>query len=113
MNTRNYDELSEDELREMLLNQVCPLWSKDYATQLKEKAAGHRELLTGLLAEIRHLYDWTSKKDAKTDDAVANFYKGIKCANEDPSNYRNKCEFTIGMDGTVGFRLGELRILTN
>lgn len=86
---------------------MCPFWSKDYATQLEEKQAGHRELLAGLLDEVRGLYDWSSKETGETSDTVAGFYEGIKCVSDEPSNYRNKCEFSVGMDGAVGFRLGE------
>ena len=102
---RNYDQLSADELRRLLLDQVCPLWSKDYKTQLDEKRASHVELLSGLVNEIQELH--SSKSTTEAADEVAGFYEGIRYVEDEPSHYRNKCELTVGMDGTVGFRLGE------
>ena len=97
---------------ELLNDKVCPLWRLPYDEQLDKKSANTREFLQDLRKGIGK----TVNKDAKD---VFEWYLTSKRINEgmicpliaivrspEVVGYRNKCEFSIGEDKTVGFRAG-------
>uniref|UniRef100_A0A8C9WJM1 tRNA (uracil(54)-C(5))-methyltransferase n=1 Tax=Scleropages formosus TaxID=113540 RepID=A0A8C9WJM1_SCLFO len=95
---------------------VTPLWSVPYEEQLKTKERGVQAVLQTLAREIgnnnKAMLPWLFVQKEK--------YNKMCCPLEgiSPSpiqtEYRNKCEFLIGMgangeDKTVGFRLGKYK----
>lgn len=90
---------------------MCPYSSKSYEEQITEKAINHNKYLIDLMEGIQQANNAQFKftPDELTRQA-AKVYEGLSHS-KSVTNYRNKCEFTVGMDGTVGFRLGELKAL--
>lgn len=112
-------EVGEDSRSKVVVSEddvnykVCPLWNKPYEEQLKIKEADMRSVLnmtrqlTKICPSLRKdspkLYAWTQK------------YRKICCQFDGvtPSpclkGYRNKCEFNVGNDGVLGFRMGSYK----
>lgn len=101
--------LTEDDI----ISQVCPYWGKSYEDQLKLKDDEMRSILK-MSRKITRLSP-TLEKDAPKLYAWARKNEKISCQFDGviPSpliiGYRNKCEFNIGSDGSVGFRSGRYR----
>ena len=70
---------------------------------MQEKKELHMKLLEELFNEIKKLNNYQDKQSN-----VIEIYDGIRFSDK-PNNYRNKCEFSIGKDGAIGFRLGSYR----
>lgn len=92
---------------------VCPLWTKDYDTQLKNKDRLMRSVLN-MYKQIR-AFSSSLAKDAPNLFAWNESHKDICCPflgiERSPiiNGYRNKCEFNVDRDGNVGFRLGRYK----
>ena len=94
-------------------NKVCPLWESSYDDQIKFKDTlissvlkiGKRlvKMCPAIQRDAPKLYDWI-----KGNDEVCCQYDGVA---HSPviSGYRNKCEFNIGRDGVIGFKLGRYK----
>lgn len=108
------NNVEDDTISECDINkQVCPLWEKTYDDQLKYKESSMRTLLnfskqiTKLSSNLRKdapkLYDWIQQnnKICCPFDGVASSPRLI--------GYRNKCEFNIDGQGTIGFRMGRYK----
>uniref|UniRef100_A0A8D0CGN6 tRNA (uracil(54)-C(5))-methyltransferase n=1 Tax=Scleropages formosus TaxID=113540 RepID=A0A8D0CGN6_SCLFO len=102
--------------KQQIADVVTPLWSVPYEEQLKTKERGVQAVLQTLAREIgnnnKAMLPWLFVQKEK--------YNKMCCPLEgiSPSpiqtEYRNKCEFLIGMgangeDKTVGFRLGKYK----
>ncbi|CAB1322138.1 unnamed protein product [Coregonus sp. 'balchen'] len=111
-------EAEEDEapLSVQIANVVTPLWNVPYEEQLRRKEQEVEGVLQRLAREIgntnKAMLPWLFVQKEK--------YKRMCCPLEDirpsPSQieYRNKCEFVIGIgangeDKTIGFRLGKYK----
>lgn len=108
------DCLSERVSTETDVNlKVCPLWNKPYEEQLKIKETDMRSVLNmarkiskicpSLQKDAPKLYEWTQK-----NRKICCQFDGIAPS---PSliGYRNKCEFNVGRDGVLGFRMGRYK----
>ncbi|PSN32844.1 tRNA (uracil-5-)-methyltransferase A [Blattella germanica] len=106
-------KLDDRTQEERLHESVTPLWNVPYEKQLEQKQRKVREILLKLGSGIERsnpdLKPWLNQQREK--------YNGLPCElwKVRPSpvvdGYRNKCEFTVGMNvetgqRTVGFRLG-------
>lgn len=94
-------------------SQVCPMWDKDYDHQIRYKSTSLRAILKlskqliKLCPTLRRdhpkLFEWTQK-----NAQICCQFDGVE-----PSpvlnGYRNKCEFNVGPDGTIGFRVGRYK----
>jgi len=94
-------------------DKVCPLWKTNYEEQLKIKDHDMKSMLniakqlTKLCPNLKHdspaLFKWMTK-----NDKICCPFDGVE-----PSpitiGYRNKCEFNVGKDGIVGFRVGSYK----
>uniref|UniRef100_A0A8C9TA63 tRNA (uracil(54)-C(5))-methyltransferase n=1 Tax=Scleropages formosus TaxID=113540 RepID=A0A8C9TA63_SCLFO len=113
---RKQQEEDEEEEEQQIADVVTPLWSVPYEEQLKTKERGVQAVLQTLAREIgnnnKAMLPWLFVQKEK--------YNKMCCPLEgiSPSpiqtEYRNKCEFLIGMgangeDKTVGFRLGKYK----
>lgn len=92
---------------------VCPLLDKPYQDQLKIKESAMRHLLNfskpirkfcqNLEKEAPKLFNWLQE-----NSKIACQFDGVE-----PSpilvGYRNKCEFNVDCNGTVGFRVGRYK----
>lgn len=104
---------TEETLIEKLNAQVCPLWDKEYSEQLKFKENHMRSVLNlskqvlkltpSLKRDSPKLFEWTQK-----NSKICCPFDGVQ-ASPRIDGYRNKCEFNVGRDGTVGFRLGRYK----
>uniref|UniRef100_A0A671LPR2 tRNA (uracil(54)-C(5))-methyltransferase n=1 Tax=Sinocyclocheilus anshuiensis TaxID=1608454 RepID=A0A671LPR2_9TELE len=109
-------KLEEEPLNIQIANAVTPLWNVPYEEQLKRKEKEVEGVLQKLTREIgnnnKAMLPWLFVQKEK--------YNKICCPLEAirPSpvqtEYRNKCEFVIGVgadgeDKTVGFRLGKYK----
>lgn len=111
----NQEQTLDDEETtiEKLNAQVCPLWDKEYTEQLEIKDNLIRSVLNlgeqvvklspTLKSDSPKLFEW-----AQRNKKICCSYDGV---NPSPriDNYRNKCEFNVGRDSTVGFRLGRYK----
>lgn len=93
--------------------QVCPLWTQEYVDQVKFKESQMKSVLNfskqikkmsiNLKNDSPELYNWITK-----NEKICCTFDGVV-----PSpiimGYRNKCEFTIGRDGIIGFKIGRYR----
>ena len=85
---------------------VTPLWRLDYDTQLQQKISSVCSRLTEYLREARGIsprFTWPNA----VGDLPCPFLGIVPAPN--PFDYRNKCEFTIGLNNdelTVGFNAG-------
>lgn len=108
------DEIYDEETAIQKLNaQVCPLWDKEYSEQLKIKENSMRSVLSlakqivklspTLKNDSPKLFAWTQE-----NSKICCPFDGVE-ASPRINGYRNKCEFNVGRDGTVGFRLGRYK----
>uniref|UniRef100_A0A8C7W0T1 tRNA (uracil(54)-C(5))-methyltransferase n=1 Tax=Oncorhynchus mykiss TaxID=8022 RepID=A0A8C7W0T1_ONCMY len=113
---RERDEEDEAPLSIQIANVVTPLWNVPYEEQLRRKEQEVEGVLQRLAREIgntnKAMLPWLFVQKEK--------YKRMCCPLEEirpsPSQveYRNKCEFVIGIganeeDKTIGFRLGKYK----
>uniref|UniRef100_A0A8C1L2A5 tRNA (uracil(54)-C(5))-methyltransferase n=1 Tax=Cyprinus carpio TaxID=7962 RepID=A0A8C1L2A5_CYPCA len=113
---RKQEEEAEGPLNIQIANAVTPLWNVPYEEQLKRKEKEVEGVLQKLTREIgnnnKAMLPWLFLQKEK--------YNKLCCPLEAirPSpvqtEYRNKCEFVIGVgadgeDKTVGFRLGKYK----
>uniref|UniRef100_A0A674F010 tRNA (uracil(54)-C(5))-methyltransferase n=1 Tax=Salmo trutta TaxID=8032 RepID=A0A674F010_SALTR len=113
---RGRDEEDEAPLSIQIANVVTPLWNVPYEEQLRRKEQEVEGVLQRLAREIgntnKAMLPWLFVQKEK--------YKRMCCPLEEirpsPSQveYRNKCEFVIGIganeeDKTIGFRLGKYK----
>lgn len=94
-------------------DQVCPLWAKSYDDQIKYKETLIRSILNmskqvlkmnpNLQSNAPKLYEWV-----KTNEKICCQFDGV-VRSPVLVAYRNKCEFNIGRDGSVGFKLGRYK----
>lgn len=98
---------------ESINNQVCPFWNTVYEEQVSFKDQMIRSILNmgthvmklshNLEADDFRLFEWVKK-----NNKICCKFDGVM-----PSpvlkGYRNKCEFNIGHDGEVGFKIGRYR----
>ncbi|XP_026066690.1 tRNA (uracil-5-)-methyltransferase homolog A-like [Carassius auratus] len=114
--TQEGEEDEEEPLNIQIANAVTPLWNVPYEEQLKRKEKEVEGVLQKLTREIgnnnKAMLPWLFVQKEK--------YNKMCCPLEaiQPSpvqmEYRNKCEFVIGVgadgeDKTVGFRLGKYK----
>ncbi|KRT80105.1 methyltransferase, partial [Oryctes borbonicus] len=100
-------------LVERLKSSTVPLWNVPYEEQLKMKEEEIRKILTKFGNDLAHqnseLQEWLQTQKET--------YDGLPCElltirhSENINGYRNKCEFTVGLNEetklpTVGFRIG-------
>nr|CAH7716372.1 unnamed protein product [Callosobruchus chinensis] len=98
---------------EKLKDSVIPYWNIGYSDQLRLKHEEIKKVLSRLAHQLSYynpqLKQWIEKQKKS--------YNGLPCelldvrGAEQPEGYRNKCEFTVGIDEatnlkTVGFRIG-------
>ncbi|KAK3084246.1 hypothetical protein FSP39_010652 [Pinctada imbricata] len=99
-----------------LKNAVTPLWNMPYEEQLKSKYSTIEGILKNFANQI-HKHNYSMRKWLHTQRQN---YKGHCCEvlpikpSPVTTGYRNKCEFTVGLDmdgndNTVGFRYGQYR----
>ncbi|XP_063227966.1 tRNA (uracil-5-)-methyltransferase homolog A-like [Bacillus rossius redtenbacheri] len=103
----------EKSLEERLRDSTTPLWNVTYCQQLEDKQKKVRSLLLSLSRDIVKanptLAPWIKSQKAK--------HEGLPCEllpirpSPVQDGYRNKCEFTVGLnevtgEPTVGFRVG-------
>ncbi|RWS28824.1 tRNA (uracil-5-)-methyltransferase A-like protein, partial [Leptotrombidium deliense] len=106
--------IDSENLEDQLNGQVAPLWKKDYEQQLTIKTNSYKEFLFDLYREIGKidrnfgqkcplLFKWW-----KTAKSVYQSCCPLMEIMRSPiiDGYRNKCEFHIGINKAVGFRLG-------
>uniref|UniRef100_A0AAY4BTC6 tRNA (uracil(54)-C(5))-methyltransferase n=1 Tax=Denticeps clupeoides TaxID=299321 RepID=A0AAY4BTC6_9TELE len=113
---RRQDAESEEPLTTQIANVVTPLWNVPYEEQLRRKAQEVEEVLQRMAREIgncnKAMLPWLFVQKEK--------YNKMCCPLEPirsspvQTEYRNKCEFLIGVgadgeDKTVGFRLGKYK----
>lgn len=98
---------------EMLKNNTIPYWNLPYEEQLEQKSKDMKEILKKMGNQLSHvnpeLRSVIEENKGKFDGLPCEMWP-IRQA-EKIDGYRNKCEFTIGIDEqtslkTVGFRLG-------
>lgn len=98
---------------EILQSNVTPLWNIPYSEQISQKYIKTKQFLIKLsqemLKENRSLMPWIEKQKEKYNGLLCELLDICTATNHD--GYRNKCEFTIGIneetgERTVGFRLG-------
>ncbi|KAJ7309693.1 hypothetical protein JRQ81_007753 [Phrynocephalus forsythii] len=109
-------EVPEEPLTKQIADVVTPLWAVPYEEQLVKKKQDCQQVLLILTREIgnnnRALLPWLFVQKEKYD-GLCSPLDGVK-ASPIQTEYRNKCEFLIGMgpnqeDKTVGFRLGKYK----
>lgn len=107
-------KLEENRSQEDILKfSATPLWNIPYSEQISQKYSNTKQLLIKLslemLKENRSLVPWMEKQKEKYNGLPCELLDICTAKNHD--GYRNKCEFTIGIneetgEKTVGFRLG-------
>ncbi|XP_035412881.1 tRNA (uracil-5-)-methyltransferase homolog A [Cygnus atratus] len=106
----------EEPLSKQIADVVTPLWSVPYAEQLARKKQECEQVLQKLAKEIgnnnRALLPWLFLQKQKYNKMCCPV-EGVK-ASPLQTEYRNKCEFLIGIgvnqeDKTVGCRLGKYK----
>ncbi|XP_076854082.1 tRNA (uracil-5-)-methyltransferase homolog A [Brachyhypopomus gauderio] len=107
----------EDEpLSTQIANVVTPLWKVPYEDQLRQKQRDVEAVLQTLAREIgncnKAMLPWLFVQKDRNSDLCC----PLEAIRPSPlqTEYRNKCEFVIGMgadgeDKTVGFRLGKYK----
>lgn len=113
--------INPDELVRKLNQQVAPLHSLAYSSQLVKKYESICQLMVDFQKGVGKLFDVKIQASDERDSLLAWYVSAKKtfdrklCPVESvvPSplidGYRNKCEFSIGHDCTVGFRLGSYK----
>ncbi|XP_069071377.1 tRNA (uracil-5-)-methyltransferase homolog A [Pleurodeles waltl] len=103
-------------LNKQIADVVTPLWNIPYEGQLKKKEEDCRQVLHKLTVEIaknnKALLPWLFLQKQKNNDLCCPF-EGVK-PSPVQTEYRNKCEFLIGVganqeDKTVGCRLSKYK----
>ncbi|KAJ8923060.1 hypothetical protein NQ315_001609 [Exocentrus adspersus] len=98
---------------EKLKNSTIPYWNVEYSEQLRLKQDDIKTTLKKLGNELSHhnpaLRKWLDDQKSTYDGLICDL-KEIRFS-EQTEGYRNKCEFSIGIDEetnlpTVGFRVG-------
>ncbi|CAH1107146.1 unnamed protein product [Psylliodes chrysocephalus] len=98
---------------ERLKNSTIPYWNLEHNEQLKHKQDEIKKLIKKLGNDLVHtnpeLHKWIEKQKSLYDGLPCEL-SNIRYA-DDNNGYRNKCEFTVGIDEetnlpTVGFRIG-------
>ncbi|XP_061458313.1 tRNA (uracil-5-)-methyltransferase homolog A [Rhineura floridana] len=106
----------EEPLSKQIADVVTPLWNISYEEQLAKKEQECEQVLLKLTREIgnnnRALLPWLFVQKEKYGGLCCSL-EGVK-ASPLQTEYRNKCEFLIGIgpnqeDKTVGFRLGKYK----
>ena len=95
-------QMSDEELSNALNDKISCFWKMCYNQQMKEKFYSINSFIVKLNKEISKTNneDYPHNKCCLLEDLrVSPVVNG----------YRNKCEFTVGIDKTVGFRLGLYR----
>ncbi|XP_044296394.1 tRNA (uracil-5-)-methyltransferase homolog A isoform X2 [Varanus komodoensis] len=109
-------ESREEPLSKQIADVVTPLWNTSYEEQLCKKKQECEQVLFKLTREIgnnnRALLPWLFVQKEKYNGLCCSL-EGVK-ASPLQTEYRNKCEFLIGIgpnqeDKTVGFRLGKYK----
>ncbi|XP_072162335.1 tRNA (uracil-5-)-methyltransferase homolog A isoform X2 [Bemisia tabaci] len=98
---------------EALKHSVVPLCNLPYEKQVQSKEDKAREILRNISTQLsfanKDLTDHLKEQKEKFNGMPCEFL-GVRTAHDRLEGYRNKCEFTIGLDEnkrkTVGFRLG-------
>lgn len=109
------ENLSEEELGNLVNDQITPLWKMPYEEQLEFKYKAVHHFLCNLLKQILKidrnlgklapkLFSWAKTAKQIHNGACCQLEKIKRSPIE--NGYRNKCEFNVGTDKTVGFRLG-------
>ncbi|KAK7590922.1 hypothetical protein V9T40_002535 [Parthenolecanium corni] len=120
-NKRAEPKLFDDQMSSVdkLKQSTVPLWNVPYEEQLKLKMNNMRSILEQLGKELLHCNKMNSSVRNIVEKRCQQ-YSGLPCELVDikyapfekiAKGYRNKCEFTIGIDDetglkTVGFRFG-------
>lgn len=109
----NFDTLPEEKRIEVINTQVASLWNVPYADQLAQKAALLQKVMKTCFYDFRKISrDLPKESEARTEvNPTLDWFANVQIEGsvlESPvvNGYRNKCEFNIGSDRTVGFRLG-------
>ncbi|CAI5797336.1 tRNA (uracil-5-)-methyltransferase homolog A [Podarcis lilfordi] len=106
----------EEPLSKQIADVVTPLWNIPYEEQLARKKEECEQVLLKLTRDIgnnnRALLPWLFMQKEKCGGLCCSL-EGVK-ASPLQTEYRNKCEFLIGIgpnqeDKTVGFRLGKYK----
>ncbi|XP_070618823.1 tRNA (uracil-5-)-methyltransferase homolog A [Erythrolamprus reginae] len=106
----------EEPLSKQIADVVTPLWAVPYEEQLAKKKQQCEEVLAKLTRDMgnnnRVLLPWLFLQKEKHDGLCCSL-EGVK-PSPLQTEYRNKCEFLIGLgpnqeDKTVGFRLGKYK----
>ncbi|NP_001279446.1 tRNA (uracil-5-)-methyltransferase homolog A [Callorhinchus milii] len=106
----------EEPLSKQIADVVTPLWNVPYEKQLKTKEQNVLQVLGVLTREIgnnnKALLPWVSEQKKKHGDTCCPL-QGVK-PSPLQTEYRNKCEFLIGVgangeDKTIGCRLGKYK----
>uniref|UniRef100_A0A8C6XU83 tRNA (uracil(54)-C(5))-methyltransferase n=1 Tax=Naja naja TaxID=35670 RepID=A0A8C6XU83_NAJNA len=106
----------EQSLSKQIADVVTPLWTIPYEEQLVKKKQQCEEVLAKLTRDMgnnnRALLPWLFLQKEKHDGLCCSL-EGVK-PSPIQTEYRNKCEFLIGLgpngeDKTVGFRLGKYK----
>lgn len=107
---------SELPCEERLNDVVTPLWRMPYQQQLEKKETFVKQFMKQLCKEIAKNNEYYKSQMMKHRDKSKPLGYTIHPIKPSPITveYRNKCEFTIGVDpqgndNTVGFRLGSYR----
>ncbi|KAL8180274.1 UNVERIFIED_CONTAM: tRNA methyltransferase 2 [Gekko kuhli] len=106
----------EEPLSKQIADVVTPLWNVPYEEQLAKKQQECEQVLLKLTREIgnnnKALLPWLFMQKEKYNGLCC-CLEGVK-ASPSQTEYRNKCEFLIGLgpnqeDKSVGFRLGKYK----
>ncbi len=111
----NIKELSDIDLGNAINDQIVSLWKMPYSQQIDLKKEIIEKFLVKLFREIGKILNNSDEEWPHLNQWYSNVRKtcGNKCCPlEDVkvspivNGYRNKCEFSVGIDKSVGFRLG-------
>lgn len=114
--SQGVEEDEEEPLNIQIANAVTPLWNVPYEEQLKRKEREVEGVLQKLTREIgnnnKAMLPWLFVQKEKYNNMCC----PLEAIRPSPvqTEYRNKCEFVIGVgadgeDKTVGFRLGKYK----
>lgn len=116
--------MTDAQRHELIYDRICPLWKMPYEQQLQEKQSAYQDLLDQLVVELKELYrDCELDEDKEQNESIADWMKQLEKIELEPirfdeqnTGYRNKCEFSVGTDRVVGFRLnaykqGSLKVI--
>ncbi|CAG2105280.1 unnamed protein product [Medioppia subpectinata] len=109
------NEVSAEQLADTLNDKIASLWRMSYSQQLVVKYDILKAFLLSLNKELAKIVSQSSEQSSQLSlwlTRAAKEFDNKCCPLQDIrvstliNGYRNKCEFTIGIDKTVGFRLG-------